>query len=66
MSSNNRNRRIAVGVAFAVALIGLANAPAADADDDLDPFQDLFGDSGINTWTPGEQPKTVHCAQEER
>jgi hypothetical protein len=56
MSSNNRNRRsaggvgMAVGAAFAAALIGLA--PAATADTDLDPFQDLFGDSGINTWTP--------------
>jgi len=52
MTSNNRNRRWAVGAAFAVALIGLANAPAADADADLDPFQDLFGDTGINSWTP--------------
>jgi len=51
MSSDNRNRR-AVGAAFAAALIGLANAPAAEADADLNPFQDLFGDSGINTWTP--------------
>jgi hypothetical protein len=42
----------ATGAAFAAALIGLANAPAATADTDLDPFQDLFGDSGINTWTP--------------
>src|SRR5271167_4666870 len=42
----------AVGAAFAAALIGLANAPAARADTDLDPFQDLFGDTGINTWTP--------------
>ena len=57
MSSNNRNHRwtggvgMAVGAAFAAALIGLANAPAATADTDLDPFQDLFGDTGINTWT---------------
>jgi hypothetical protein len=35
--------------AFAAALIGLA--PAARADEP-DPFQLLFGDSGINTWTP--------------
>jgi hypothetical protein len=42
----------AAGAAFAAALIGLANAPAARADTDLDPFQDLFGDTGINTWTP--------------
>ena len=40
---------MAVGVAFAAALIGLA--PAARADEP-DPFQVLFGDSGINnTWT---------------
>jgi hypothetical protein len=50
IGSNNRNRRRAVGVALAAALIGLA--PAAQADTDLDPFQDLFGDTGINTWTP--------------
>jgi hypothetical protein len=42
----------AVGAAFAAALIGLANAPAARADTEPEPFQDLFGDSGINTWTP--------------
>jgi hypothetical protein len=52
MGSNNRNRRRAFGAALAAALIGLANVPAAAADADLDPFQDLFGDSGINTWTP--------------
>ncbi len=34
----------AVGAAFAAALIGLAHAPAARADADLNPFQDLFGD----------------------
>lgn len=38
----------AVGVACA-ALIGLA--PAARADTEPDPFQALFGDTGINTWT---------------
>jgi hypothetical protein len=72
MSSNNRNRRwaggvsVAVGTAFAAALIGLANAPAARADTGdfglgigdfqpdpfPDPFEELFGDSGINSWTP--------------
>jgi hypothetical protein len=57
MSSNDRNRRwaggvgMAVSAAFAAAVIGLANAPAAGADTDLGPFQDLFGDSGINAWT---------------
>jgi hypothetical protein len=67
MSSNNRNRRWASGVgmavsaAFAAALIGLAPAAKADTDpellpsDDLsgglNPFEDLFGNSGINTWT---------------
>lgn len=40
---------MAAGAAFAAALIGLA--PAAKADEP-DPFQLLFGDSGINTWTP--------------
>jgi hypothetical protein len=49
MSSNNRNRRWTVGVAFAAALIGLANTPAAEAEG---PFEDLFGDSGFNSWTP--------------
>jgi hypothetical protein len=39
----------AVSVAFAAALIGLA--PAARADTEPDPFEDLFGTSGINTWT---------------
>jgi hypothetical protein len=42
----------AAGAAFAAALIGLAHAPAAGADTEPDPFQLLFGDSGINTWTP--------------
>jgi len=40
---------MAAGAAFAAALIGLA--PEARADEP-DPFQLLFGDSGINTWTP--------------
>jgi hypothetical protein len=42
----------AVGAAFAATLIGLANAPAARADTEPEPFQDLFGDTGINSWTP--------------
>jgi hypothetical protein len=56
MSSNNRNRRwtgsvgMAVGAAFAAALIGVANAPAARADTEPDPFEDLFGIAG-NSWT---------------
>jgi hypothetical protein len=37
------------GIAIAAALIGLA--PAAKADEP-DPFQTLFGDIGVNTWTP--------------
>ena len=41
----------AVGAAFAAALIGLADAPAAGADTDLNPFQDLFGEIGTNSWT---------------
>jgi hypothetical protein len=39
---------MAVGAAFAAALIGLA--PAARADEP-DPFQLLFGDTGFNAWT---------------
>ena len=38
----------AVGVAFA-ALIGLA--PAARADTEPDPFEDLLGTAGVNNWT---------------
>jgi hypothetical protein len=53
MSSNNRNRRWTGGAAVAAALIGLANAPVAGADTDVDPLQDLFGTTGINTWTVG-------------
>jgi len=41
----------AAGTAFAAALIGLANAPAARADTEPDPFEDLFGPAGVNTWT---------------
>jgi hypothetical protein len=41
----------AVGVAFAAALIGLAHAPAARADIEPNPFQDLFGEIGANSWT---------------
>jgi hypothetical protein len=55
MSGNNRNRRWAkgvgiVGAAFAAALIGLA--PAARADTEPDPLENLFGDTGFNSWTP--------------
>jgi hypothetical protein len=55
MSSNNRNRRWAggvgtIGAAFAAALIGLA--PAATADTEPDPLENLFGDTGFNSWTP--------------
>jgi hypothetical protein len=41
---------IAVGAAFAAVLIGLA--PAARADTEPDPFEDLLGTAGVNTWTP--------------
>src|SRR5271157_3603742 len=41
---------MAVGAAFAAALIGLA--PAARADTEPDPFEDLLGMAGVNTWTP--------------
>lgn len=53
----NRNRQPTGGVGtavvatFAAALIGLVNTPAAEADGP-DPFEDLFGDSGFNSWTP--------------
>jgi hypothetical protein len=55
MSSNSRNLRWAgavgtVGCAFAAALIGLA--PAARADTEPDPFEELFGSTGFNAWTP--------------
>jgi hypothetical protein len=55
MSSNNRNRRWAggvgtIGAALAAAMIGLA--PAARADTEPDPLEDLFGDTGFNSWTP--------------
>ena len=43
---------MAVAAVFAAALIGLANGPAARADTEPEPFQDLFGDTGINPWTP--------------
>jgi ABC-type transport system substrate-binding protein len=42
----------AAGTAVAAALIGLANAPAATADTDLDPLEDLLGSTGFNSWTP--------------
>jgi hypothetical protein len=43
----------AAGAALAAALIGVATAPSASAvpGTDLDPYEDLFGTSGINTWT---------------
>jgi hypothetical protein len=52
--NSNRSRCIAggllaVGLSIGAALAGVA--PAARADTDLDPFEDLFGSSGINTWT---------------
>ncbi|MGA8332549.1 MAG: hypothetical protein WB777_25185 [Mycobacterium sp.] len=55
MGSKNRNRRWAGGVgtfgaAFAAVLIGLA--PAARADTEPDPFEELFGSTGFNAWTP--------------
>jgi len=43
-------RGMAVGAAFAAVLIGLA--PAARADTEPDPFEDLLGTAGANTWTP--------------
>ena len=43
---------LTLGTAVAAALIGLANAPTARADAEPDPFQDLFGEVGINGWSP--------------
>jgi hypothetical protein len=41
-----------VGAAFAAALISLAHAPIAGADPaDLDPWEDLHGVAGPNSWT---------------
>ncbi|BBX44453.1 hypothetical protein GCM10009641_54330 [Mycobacterium cookii] len=50
---------MAVSAAFAAALIGLANGPEARADTTPEPFQDLFGDTGINTWTPAADTNLV-------
>jgi hypothetical protein len=49
-----------VGAAFGAALIGLA--PAARADIEPDPFQDLFGDTGINTWTTAADSSVISNA----
>jgi hypothetical protein len=55
MDSIHGNRRwtggvgMAVSAAFAAAVIGLAGAPTTRAD--TGPFEDLFGESGINYWT---------------
>ena len=54
----------AVGAAFAAALIGLANAPAARADTEPDRVEDLFGDSGINSWTPSVDSSLATVAVE--
>jgi hypothetical protein len=51
----------AVGAAFAAALIGLANAPAARADAEPDPFEDLFGTAGINSWTVGADSSLLNA-----
>jgi hypothetical protein len=44
----------AAGAAFAAALISMGTAPSASAvpGTDVDPFQDLFGNTGFNSWTP--------------
>lgn len=50
-TADGRGRRSVLGAGMAAAaLIGLANIPSARAD--TGPFEDLFGDCGINTWTP--------------
>jgi hypothetical protein len=48
---------MAVGAVFAAALIGLASA--ARADTEPDPFEDLFGTAGDNTWTPAADASLV-------
>lgn len=56
-SDRTANRRMAFGVgtaavaAFSAGLISLGSAPVALADDD--PFEDLFGSTGLNAWTVG-------------
>jgi len=49
LTNYRRGPDLAVGAAIVAAVIALA--PAAGADTDVDPFQDLFGTAGINTWT---------------
>jgi hypothetical protein len=47
---------MAAGAALAAALLGLANTPVAAADPavvDLDPFEDLHGVAGPDSWTIG-------------
>jgi hypothetical protein len=46
-----------VGAAFAAVLIGLA--PAARAATEPDPFEDLLGTAGVNTWTPTADAELV-------
>lgn len=56
-SDRTANHRMAFGVgtaavaAFSAGLISLGSAPVALADDD--PFEDLFGSTGLNAWTVG-------------
>jgi hypothetical protein len=49
----------AAGTAFAAALIGMANTPAARADTEPDPLEDLFGTAGTNTWTPSADASLI-------
>lgn len=59
MSRRDRTakRRITFGIstaamaAFAAGLMSVGSAPVALADDD--PFEDLFGSTGLNAWTVG-------------
>jgi hypothetical protein len=52
LTKYRRGVDIAVGAAFVAAMIALAHEARADIDIDHDPFQDLFGDTGFNSWTP--------------
>ena len=53
MVCNNRGqvRRVGIAIGAAVAAVGIASGPVASADAP-DPFEDLFGDTGFNSWTP--------------
>jgi hypothetical protein len=58
MNSNRNCRWVAgVGIPIAAGLIGLAPAARADG-----PFEDLFGDTGFNSWTPAADASLLSSA----